>query len=90
MERPVQTTNQKTKRVEKSINVWTTNFPNLLKATRKIKTTKSECNGLIKTTTDTFNISHRYKTLAHKSDVKKGVSCSCGKCMLCDQGKAVE
>ena len=80
---------KKTREVNEDISVWTTNFPNLLKLTKKERQLNPNVMKYKRPQTLATLLTN-YKIIAHKVNVEKGVSHPCGKCMLRNRGREGE
>ena len=78
---------RKTRKTNENINVWATNFPQLLKLSKKEKQLSPNAMVTFKRPQTLSTLITNYKALAHKVSVEEGFSHPCGKCLLCDRGR---
>ena len=77
---------RKARKTNENINVWATNFPQLLKLSKKEKQLSPDVMVTFKLPQTLSTLITNYKTIAHKINIEEGFSHPCGKCLLCDRG----
>ena len=77
--------NRKQNILKENISIWTTNFPNLLKLTKKEKQLNPNTMITYKRPNTLATLLTNYKIIAHQPNADKSISYPCGKCMLCDR-----
>ena len=78
--------NKKQNIIKENISIWTTNFPNLLKPTKKENQLNQNTMITYKRHNTLATLLINYKIIALQLNAVKGISYPVGKCMLSDRG----
>ena len=78
---------KKARVVDENISIWTTNFPKLLKLTKKERQLNPNVLITYKRPQTIATLLTNYKILGNKNSVVIGGSFPCGKCVLCNRGR---